>query len=239
MSNILSIDLDFILHPCIRLYDDLVSEDMPYQVMWGEILHKRDCSRFLSYSKEAFSFIMDIIEKIPSPEKYPVVVTPYNVNILSTLDTEYKTGRLSPPFNIFNIDHHHCLGGTDIDRFELLRYGVPNSSNWVYFLERMKILDRYFWISNKNSMEQPDNTIFPSRFSRMGQNEFRWEINMFDAFIITTSIHYFPPQLKDAALTILAPLFNKYNDKVVCPTTRYDLKDRLFGIPRGAGTILF
>ena len=69
--------------------------------------------------------------------------------------------------------------------------------------------------------------------------DFKFDVEDFDAFVICTSIPWFPPRLKDAALTLLTPLFNTYGEQIICLTNRFNLKNHTYGIPEGMGSITY
>lgn len=65
INNILSIDFDYIMFPCIKLYNDMSHEGENSTVIWDHIQYGRGVDdKFLSYDPESYNKLVMLIKKI-------------------------------------------------------------------------------------------------------------------------------------------------------------------------------
>ena len=59
-KNILSIDMDYILSPCINIYNDLVVANLPPENIWETVSKLRDADKHISYDNENLHYIFNV-----------------------------------------------------------------------------------------------------------------------------------------------------------------------------------
>lgn len=135
MKNIVTIDFDIVMAPCIGLYNNMVPN-----LSWKELKNLFPQMQLLNadliHYRRLTQWLLKIIEKIP---KEKIVFIENHGALNKYLPQE--------EINVYNIDHHHDCGyGENIkDREEL------DCGNWVYDIARHGFLKTYTWIKNTSS----------------------------------------------------------------------------------------
>ena len=212
---VLSIDLDFILKSCIQLYDDMIDSRLEnYQKMWRDIIKERDLERFLSIDSENFEYIKNLIKKCVEQHP-PVYISDDHSSILTAINDEILTGRMDYPFDVVNIDHHHDVYYNKNNGKDLVNlYDEADCSNWVYFLMKKRILAKYFWVRNENSIDH----IGGERILKMYKQDFDLDTTddkKVDLLFITSSLSWFPPKFKEYYFSIIKLVLNNWEDEKI------------------------
>ena len=142
MKNIVTIDFDIIMAPCIDLYNNLVP-----RVPWPAL---RNIPQLNVLTADMFTYQR---------------LTEYLISLLPKLSFEqihfvynHEQATFKMPGNelldIYNIDHHHDCGYGPIeeDKDEPMGCG-----NWVKKIKEIEQLNKYIWIKNVNSDKKPEN----------------------------------------------------------------------------------
>lgn len=215
---VISVDLDFILEPCIQLYNDLVINDVSDQnIMWEDIMRQRDLERHLSVNQENWQFICDIIKR--SKNKCNIYVGNDHSSILTAINQEVKRNGISLPLDIVNIDHHHDILYKEINRAIIDKYQDPNCADWVYFLGRMGLLDNYFWIANPNSEPydtQKMGTFKVNNFIQMNKSQFDYNsLGNIDLIFFTSSTPWIPRKFLNYHFAMIKLILETFDESKV------------------------
>lgn len=140
MVNILSVDFDWIMEPCIELYNKTAHDNINVE---DSCPSSRNVALQPDYEKykQLGIYLKNITDKIEDKSK--VIFADKHKDIITCIKDKWK---LEIPLHIYNIDHHHDCG-YDLTIEDCLKYGI-DSSNWVYGSENIK---KYTWIGNSNS----------------------------------------------------------------------------------------
>lgn len=157
IMNILTIDLDFIMSPCIDLYNTETVYYIPGEMSWmANNVNERD----VKISKKNLKYISNIIKESINFLKFEQIsFTISHDGILYPLEV---LANEKNPFNIINIDHHHDIfySQQDVGTIEYLNMATPSA--WILYLDKYRLIKEYTWIANKNSTEFKEIDI-PSR----------------------------------------------------------------------------
>lgn len=192
MYNILSVDFDFVMEPCIQLYNDFIHTLANYSQLWDEIFSKTHCEKFLKINEDNYSFLLSVLSKL----QCPVYIGVDHTNILRSIDERYGTDTIHPTFSITNIDHHHDILYSNRDLPKLKKYNFPQAGTWVGYLWLQQVLHSYRWIRNENSQLYDNNLNlnFPD-FSSDTKEGFNIDnSNLYDMCYISLSVEWIPPQ---------------------------------------------
>lgn len=198
--RILSIDLDFILYPCINLYNDLVNCSEERKNIWIKIQKERDINRHIQYDKEKYEFLLKILEPYKNEKIY---YNPSHENIVKLIE-KIKDKK---PFILYNIDHHHDIYYSEEQKKEV-KENIINCGDWVGYLDYNNYLEQYFWIKNSNSILYHHNfaklnsEFIAINFEELAKTQFE-KIPKFDYIFITTSDLWFSPILDHLLLEFL------------------------------------
>ena len=142
MKNIITIDFDIIMAPCIGLYNNMVPE-------WSWEQLKRDFHQLkllnadLVHYQRLSNYIHQVIQKIPKEN----IVFIENHGALNKYLPNEKV-------NVYNIDHHHDCGYGPKEKLNNEKEEELNCANWVYDIARHGYLNFYTWIKNTSSSEE-------------------------------------------------------------------------------------
>lgn len=182
MKNIVTIDFDIIMAPCIDLYNNLVPE-----ANWHEL---RNIPQLNVLTADMF-----IYQRL----------TEYLISLLPKLSFnqihfvyDHEKATFSMPgndlLNIYNIDHHHDCGYEDQTP---VREQELSCANWVAKIKEFGILNNYIWIKNINSFPAPPHFKLEENF--IGGYNFE-QIPIPDQLILVLSPQWVPEEFY--------PLFN-------------------------------
>lgn len=149
IKKVLSIDMDFIMGPCIQLYNDLVYGYQNEVDLWKTIQEIRDIQPHLEYDKNKLAFIFDIFTKAVMNTNADKVMFARNHDaILNLLCTEEGKNYV---YDVVNIDHHHDIFYSEDSKREVENFEFASLSNWVWYLNTHNRLRKYIWVQNENS----------------------------------------------------------------------------------------
>lgn len=142
--KVLSIDFDYIMAPCIKLYNDLCAGSENPTVSWQIIEHERNIEPFLNYDAESLLQIARIIKANTKNGAKLINVRDHHdlINLL-------PYGKM---IDLTNIDFHHDIlynvGSVIANITDMAKY---DCSNWVYYLYAEKVLKSYTWVKAPQS----------------------------------------------------------------------------------------
>ena len=149
-KQILSIDFDIIMHPCIQLYNDEVDGDDDPKTLWGYLEKKYQYTdnNVLNYDS---NLLIELVKLIAFHKKNTEIcfITDHHeiIDILKQSST-YK----DDTFNIDNIDFHHDLWYRETDFKDILKKDEYNCATWLGYLFLKKKLTSLTWFNTENSV---------------------------------------------------------------------------------------
>jgi len=210
IKNVLSVDIDYIMAPCIQLYNDMsgqISSSFNAEEFWCKVQKERYLNEYLHYDVDKFNFIKKLLFKsCKNISKENIYFGKEHDSILTFLcqDKEKKDYQ----FNVFNVDHHHDIFYGNNQRSEVERFNFATLSNWVWYLFTNKKLNRYYWINNESSQLEieDDKVLCHLPFERM--NYFYNKENElldveFDYVYFCKSERFFPLKFYDLYYSII------------------------------------
>ena len=156
--RILSIDFDWVMEPCIQVYNLYCrgDHDLGPCGSWNDvkkIIPMIDSLNLeMDYDKfrQLYFFVQDVLIQNPNT---PVTIKMNHNEIIPFIEQHITADTTS--LELINIDHHHDLGYIDSKNNESIVYGC---ANWLlYFNDKLNMPIKYKWINNQNS-ELPENT---------------------------------------------------------------------------------
>ena len=225
-KQILTIDCDFFMKPCIQLYNDLIGS-LPihnHDAEWHNIFEKLNCEAFMSHDDDNLSFMLETIKGL----NCPIYVGLDHHSILRAMDLVYrKDNTFSGPFDIVNNDHHHDIAYNSEQIRDLELFSFVSCGSWVGFLEKQKLLHNYYWVANENSKPFNFNLpIFPPYRENavfvINKKDFKHNPENYSLCYISSSLDFIPPQEKETYFTFLRALIARYNDKISWIYDSYD-----------------
>ena len=206
MKNILTIDFDIVMAPCIELYNNMVP-DMDWDIMTdfpqGQLFNA-DLNLYQFLTNK----LLYLLEKM---NKEDIFVIEDHGQIIKYLNLNEK-------INIYNIDHHHDCGYPDSQGE--VEEDVINCGNWGLILSKIKILNNFYWIRNDNS-DIPDKDIRKVDFIDIELSRFNFEsMPIPDKLILCLSEPWVPPYIRPLFFTWLDIANKYYNTKFEIDYTR-------------------
>lgn len=146
--KILSVDFDYIMYPCIKLYNTYVSESENQTFIWERLEQILEIDKYLCYDANALKTITEIILKnIRKQAKFIPVKNHEEIVDILKKNKDYS----STKFDIVNIDFHHDMYYREEDIAEILDFGKYNCSDWLGYLYFTDKLKRCQWLKAPNS----------------------------------------------------------------------------------------
>lgn len=146
--NILTIDFDYIMSPCINLYNDMCSGNQNPTESWERIEAERKINNHISYDATSICNIAIIIKYILTFNKeckFHVVKDHQDlIDVVGVNDSD-------DIYNVTNIDFHHDIYYRPEDVVKMDYYHDYNCSNWLAYMYYIDKLNTYTWIKAANS----------------------------------------------------------------------------------------
>lgn len=161
--KILSIDFDYIMFPCISLYNDMVGGDANPTQMWQHIEFERKLKEFLSYDANAYAALMDICVR-NSLNKAKIVPIVGHEEIITYLEQNCEEFFENPAENtVDNIDFHHDILYNKDDFNEIINHSNASCANWGGYLLFKDLIEEYVWYDAPHSSAFSLNQFFSSQ----------------------------------------------------------------------------
>lgn len=185
--NILSIDFDWIMEPCIEFYNDKATQSIALDELLKlspNIYIKPDYQKFSTL----VTYATNIAQTLPNAKNVYFGVN--HQEIISAIENIWDIKDKS--YHIYNIDHHHDCGYGVTTLQEINKQGLT-CGNWLAYCKNLK---SYTWINNKNShIEMPDEV-----FQKLSKYTFSSDINIinyinFDYIFVCASPGWVPSEL--------------------------------------------
>ena len=212
VKKVLSIDMDYIMEPCINLYNDLCGgEDDSFNI-WARVQEARDIERHLSINEENLLTINNVFTKnILNIKKENILFAENHDAILNLLCEGIPE---SQKYDIWNIDHHHDIYYNDESKHHVEKFNFTAMADWVWYLKSNNLLNNYTWVRNQNSAPFYDigNGFV---FQEVSSHNISKIMNLeYDYLFICKSPHWFPDKfhhyfemLKNTASNLKSAVF--------------------------------
>lgn len=147
--KVLTIDFDYIMSPCIKLYNDMAAENNNPTEQWERIERERNINNHIEYDSKALLNIAAIMKNIMNKNKDCKLYKIMNhEDIIKRLDISENS---DDTYFIMNIDFHHDIYYRPEDVTSLSYFNDYNCSNWLAYIYYIDKLDGYSWIKAPNS----------------------------------------------------------------------------------------
>lgn len=145
--KVLSIDMNYIMYTCIKLYFDSVNPEEYSTITWQALDERRDIDQFLSIDKDAYLKIVKVLKRYAKlAEKVKFVDHQKDIVNNLVLDND------GIMYEITNFDFYHDLFvDPKKDKQKLKHFNKYNDMNWVGYIDAKEKLFSYHWYSNPNS----------------------------------------------------------------------------------------
>lgn len=130
--NIVSIDFDIIMAPSIEFYNNNVRD----RTLFDNPLLKV-CNADLEHYRRLTDWL------IKNKKENNVIIIKSHERIVNYID--------NPDDIVINIDHHHDLGYKFLEN-TCLDESKIDCGNWAEYLLSNKLIKKYIWINNENSI---------------------------------------------------------------------------------------
>lgn len=146
-KNILTIDFDYIMWPCIKLYNDLCGGDQNPGESWERIEFERKINNHISYDAKTLKMIALIIKNAMKNEKCTFYSIEEHQNLVKILNIEDSEN----DYNVVNVDFHHDIYYHDEDVARMSYFEDCSCANWLGYIHYIDKLKSYTWIEAPNS----------------------------------------------------------------------------------------
>lgn len=153
VKNILSIDFDIIMYPCIKLYNDQVPGDENPTVLWNNLEERFDIDHFLTYDARLYIEIVKCVKEAVANGAKLIQIEDHDklVDWIKGFDDEFYNDEENK-YNITNIDFHHDLMYRKLDKSAITRFDKYNCSDWLGYLYLKKKAQSITWVKAPNSI---------------------------------------------------------------------------------------
>ena len=204
--SVLSIDLDYILEPCINDYEELVRVGVPRFIQSSDNnagafertrYFAKQIDKFAEISIENLSEIFEVFtHALKTPNKSPWVYFGHNHDsILNPLKSIVTS---EDKIDLINIDHHHDIFYSPKQQEDVDNHDLVSPADWFLFLDKNELLNSYIWLSNKNSIigESIANSTISKKlkiFTTLNDCK-KFLPKKFDLIYVCCSPHWMPPK---------------------------------------------
>lgn len=150
IMHVISIDFNYIMYPCIKLYQDLCNEKENASITWNIIENYRGVTKeFLHYDTRSYTKITKMIQSImyKNPRCKLIGIDKHS-DLIDKLSNELDEGN---KLDLVNIDFYHDILYSKADKNKALRFSNYNVNNWVGYLFCKDRIESYTWIKAPNS----------------------------------------------------------------------------------------
>lgn len=151
--KILSIDFNYIMYPCIKLYRHYCNPSEHPNTIWNNIQNDLEIENFLCYDGEALKQIAALIRRNQKNNVLLYLITDHKeiVDAISKLTTG--------SFELTNIDWYHDISANNADVESVSNFDKYDDTNWVGYLQAQHKLSKYTWIKARNSELCPNDIL--------------------------------------------------------------------------------
>lgn len=193
--KVLSIDLDYIMAPCIELYHGLQWCENPNS-RWSGLYDNTNFKEHQFYIDQGnLLYCYDLFLKALGNCKSVSFGYEHDELLYVLQDKE--------DIEIINIDHHDDIFGEDYDGnvereyVGLVKHDRVNEGNWGAWLHTQKKLDSFTWIRNENSRNfnqhnDLNKEVLGKKYKAFLRDDYEFEDYNFDHIFVCLSPQYVP-----------------------------------------------
>ena len=151
VQHILSIDFDYIMFPCIKLYNDLCGGGENSTTIWKIIEFGRGVDdKFISYDARSYTSIVKLVKAAIERDKN-VKLIPIEEHQEIVDDLKRDENYNDTKYDLVNIDFHHDIFYRATDKNAIMHFDKYNCSDWVGYLILKDKIEKYTWVKAPNS----------------------------------------------------------------------------------------
>lgn len=141
--KVLSIDFDYIMFPCIRLYNDMCGGGESGKVVWDAIEHVRGIKEFLTFDRNAYKMISTLVIKNVLDEAIfePIQEHQELVDILKKYYYDESKEEFTHKFDLLNIDFHHDCGYNPDTIADAISFDEYSCADWITYLNAKEVIE--------------------------------------------------------------------------------------------------
>ena len=225
VKKVLSIDMDYLMGPCINLYNDCAgSEEFQHGDFWENVDRIRGIDEHLSFDERKLVFLVELLAKqAKNLGKERFFFGEEHDMILEFLCGDKK--KAGEVYDVYNVDHHHDIYYAPNQKEDVDRFDFACLADWVYYLGKNNKINKYYWVKNPNSAEFPEQEIKNLTFPFDEEtycNDYAALLDIeFDYVFICRSNNYFPKKY-NYLFDLLLKLVNSFkNHEFVVWNTPY------------------
>ncbi len=190
--NILCIDMNIIMSPCIRLYMDRVAKHENPQIVWQQLEKSMGIGAHISYDAGILITLAKIIKANRSARLVMTEHQMENIAIIEELLEEERAKVADPPavsIQMTNIDFFSDLGDPEErSRFE---FGVYDDDSWFGYLFHKYPEYEYIWVkASESCISGPE--IYGERLKMIPVSKAERIASDVDAIILSHSGQFVP-----------------------------------------------
>lgn len=153
IRSILSIDFDFIMSPCINLYNSYCYGNQNPSIIWENIKHEiGDIEQHLKYDAASLLLLDKIIKRSGIIN---IIKINSHDDLIREIIENQEEDNSNVLYKVYNIDFHHDILYDKEDCSKLRYFNEKKCSNWVGYLYYKGLLKEYHWYKANNS-QLPD-----------------------------------------------------------------------------------
>ena len=199
MKKVLSIDLDYIMKPCIEVFNSISFNDNP-TLRWEQLyndLNFKESHFYIDQSNLLFCFntFLKALKNCDSAS------FGYEHDSILFSISEYED------IELINIDHHDDIFGGDYandlpleealkkEYYEILKHNRVHEGNWGAWLSGQNKIKSFTWIGNDNSGNKARNIynseVIPN-YKNVERENYKFDNFNFDHIFVCLSPQYIP-----------------------------------------------
>lgn len=149
--NILSVDFDIIMYPCIKLYNAEVGGNCNPTELWRYLEREKEIEPFVNYDA---NYLLKLAKVMRAAVRQGAKLVPIQEHQEIVDFLRKQDAFAASTYNLWNIDFHHDIWYRDEDPAQITSFNKYNCANWVGYLALNRKLNSYSWICAGNSEGQ-------------------------------------------------------------------------------------
>lgn len=149
--KILSIDLDIIMHACLRLYNEEANGGLNPTQFWQRLNDNKNIKDFIYYDAKVYNQLFQLVIKNIYLKNSPIFFIQSHEKIIDLL----KENNLYNDYQIdlLNIDFHHDLMYSK-EQLQLIHdFDQYSCADWVGYLFLKNKIKNYTWLTAANAQD--------------------------------------------------------------------------------------
>ena len=182
--KVLSIDFDYIMAPCIKLYNSSVCGSENSTVVWNKLEQENGIDKFLSYDAFSLAKIFEVVIKNALKGAEFITIESHE-QIVKCLPNDEK-------IDLVNVDFHHDIMYNNSSVQSILDQDEYNCADWVGYLHLKQRLNSYKWVKAAQSDMYFDDGNIGIKFEVAGRQSLPELKDDFDYVVLCLSPQWVP-----------------------------------------------